>query len=159
MSENKVEFKRKDEKRSKMKYKVGYIAGVFDLFHIGHLNLLRNAKKRCEFLIVGVLTDDLVMHFKGKLPFIPETERMDIIGSIRYVDKVVLVSMENIDKTDAWKLYQFDCLFSGDDWVNEPSWAVDKKRLNAVGSNIEFLEYTKSTSSTQIKELITKSLV
>ncbi|WP_018305805.1 adenylyltransferase/cytidyltransferase family protein [Desulfitobacterium hafniense] len=140
------------------KYKVGYIAGVFDLFHIGHLNLLRNAKAECEYLIVGVLTDELVVFYKKKPPFIPCNERKDIIDSIKYVDQTVLVDKKNIGKMKAWELYHFDCLFSGNDWQNEKSWLEDRKKLNEVGSDIFFFPYTQSTSSTQIKKLITKSL-
>lgn len=135
-------------------YKIGYIAGVFDLFHIGHLNLIRKAKKRCEYLIVGVLTDELVVHFKGKPPYIPIEERLEVVGAIRDVDKAVPVTFDNIDKMAAWELYKFDCLFSGDDYVNNESWIIDKKRLNQVGSDIQFFPYTKSTSSTQIKKAL-----
>ncbi len=133
-------------------YKIGYIAGVFDLFHIGHLNLIRKAKERCEYLIVGVLEDELVVHFKGNKPYIPFEERLDIIGALKYVDKAVGVSMSNIDKMAAWEIYKFDCLFSGDDYAGNESWIIDKKRLNQVGSDIQFFPYTKSTSSTQIKK-------
>jgi len=140
-------------------YKVGYIAGVFDLFHIGHLNLLRNAKEKCEYLIVGVLTDELTVHFKSRPPVIPHEERKAIVEAIRYVDRTVAVSFENIDKMDAWKLYHFDCLFSGDDYANAPHWIKDKEMLNEVGSDLQFLPYTKSTSSTAIKELISKRLL
>lgn len=133
-------------------YNIGYVAGVFDLFHIGHLNLIRKSKEKCEYLIVGVLTDELVVHFKGKKPYIPFEERLEIIGALKYVDKAVGVTMDNIDKMDAWELYKFDCLFSGDDYVNNESWIIDKKRLNQVGADIHFFPYTKSTSSTQIKE-------
>ena len=138
-------------------YKVGYVAGVFDLFHIGHLNLIRKAKERCEYLIVGVLEDELVMHFKGNRPYIPFEERLEIVRSIRYVDKAVGVSMNNIDKMAAWELYKFDCMFSGDDYVNNESWIIDKKRLNQVGSDIQFFPYTKSTSATQIKKAMESS--
>lgn len=140
------------------KYKVGYIAGVFDLFHIGHLNLLKAAKEKCDYLIVGVLTDELVMHFKKNAPFIPGKERLEIVNSIKCVDKAVEVNLDNIDKINAWKLYKFDCLFSGDDWKGEKSWIEDTKKLNALGSNIEFFPYTKGTSSTQLKKLINKSI-
>ena len=139
------------------KYKVGYIAGVFDLFHIGHLNLLRNAKKECEHLIVGVLSDELVIHFKKKTPYISEEERREIISAIKYVDEAVLVGVDTIEKMKAWEKYKFDCLFSGDDWRNEASWIEDQEKLQAVGSDIFFLPYTKSTSSTQIKKLINDS--
>ncbi|MGQ8873602.1 adenylyltransferase/cytidyltransferase family protein [Paenibacillus sp. TSA_86.1] len=142
----------------KKEYNIGYIAGVFDLFHIGHLNLLRKVKERCDHLIVGVLTDELVFHFKNITPFIPQDERQAIIQAIKYVDRTELVTMDNIDKLKAWELYQFDCLFSGDDWKNEPSWNQDKDRLNQLGSNIEFLPYTKGTSSTQIRKLIQNSI-
>lgn len=135
-------------------YKLGYVAGVFDLFHIGHLNLLKKAKNKCEYLIVGVLVDDLVSYFKSHHPYIPFDERIEIVSSVRYVDKAVAVSAENIDKMKAWELYKFDCLFSGDDYVNNESWIMDKKRLNQVGSDICFFPYTKSTSSTQIKRAI-----
>jgi glycerol-3-phosphate cytidylyltransferase len=135
-------------------YKIGYIAGVFDLFHVGHLNLLRRAKDKSEHLIVGVLTDELVFHFKKKLPVIDQNDRREIIQAIRYVDQTVLVSFENIDKMKAWELYRFDCLFSGDDWKNEPVWIEDKKRLNEVGSNIEFFPYTQGISTTQLRNLL-----
>ena len=90
-------------------YNIGYVAGVFDLFHIGHLNLIRKSKEKCEYLIVGVLTDELVVHFKGKKPYIPFEERLEIIGALKYVDKAVGVTMDNIDKMTAWELYKFDC--------------------------------------------------
>lgn len=139
------------------KYKIGYIAGVFDLFHIGHLNLIRNAKNECEYLIVGVLTDELVVHFKKDLPYIQAQERKEIVDALKYVDETVFVDRSNIDKVDAWNLYHFDCLFSGDDWKDSESWTRDKQRLNALGSDIHFFEYTKSTSSTQIKEMINRN--
>ena len=118
-------------------YKTGYIAGVFDLFHIGHLNLIRKAKERSEYLIVGVLSDELVLHFKNKAPYIPFQERLEIV-------------------LDAWNLYRYDCLFSGDDYVNNESWIRDKKKLKRLGSDIQYFPYTKSTSSTQIKEAMNR---
>ena len=139
------------------RYNVGYVAGVFDLFHIGHLNLLRNAKAECDYLIVGVLTDELVVYYKKKPPFIPFNERKDIIENIKYVDETVPVDKTNIYKMKAWELYHFDCLFSGNDWQNEKSWMEDKNKLNAVGSDVFFFPYTQSTSSTQIKKLINSS--
>lgn len=141
------------------KYNKGYVAGVFDLFHVGHLNLLENSKKECEFLIVGVLTDELVMHFKKKLPYIPFEERLRIIQSLRVVDQAVGVNFSNIAKMDAWNLYHFDCLFSGNDYTDNPSWIADQKRLNGVGAEIRFFPYTQGTSSSHIKELIEKSLM
>lgn len=137
-----------------MSYNIGYVAGVFDLFHIGHLNLIRKSKENCQYLIVGVLVDELVVHFKGHRPYIPFEERIEIVRAIKYVNKAVPVTMENIDKMAAWELYKFNCLFSGDDYINNESWLIDKKRLNQVGSDIQFFPYTKTTSSTQIKRAI-----
>lgn len=135
-------------------YKVGYVAGVFDLFHIGHLNLLRNAKSKCDYLIAGVLEDDLVIHFKGKAPFIPGEERMDIVGSCQYVDRVVPVTFELSPKMAAWNEYHYDCFFSGNDYEGNPGWEAERKLLNEVGSDIYFFPYTQSTSSTQIKRAL-----
>ncbi len=131
-------------------YKIGYVPGVYDLFHVGHLNLIRRSKERCEHLIVGVLTDELVEHFKGKKPYIPYEERAAIIGAIREVDEVVAVDFSNTRKMDAWNLYHYDCHFSGND--HGPDWAKELERLREVGSNMEFFEYTQGTSSTQIKQ-------
>ncbi len=134
------------------KYSVGYVAGVFDLFHVGHLNLIERAKEKCDYLIVGVLTDDLVLKNKNKLPYIPFRERLRIVGALKSVDRAVGIDESNIQKMDAWKQFHFDCLFSGDDYSGNKYWIEDKSALNAVGSNIEFFPYTKSTSSTQIRE-------
>lgn len=139
-----------DYSRYLPKYKVGYVPGVYDLYHIGHLNLLKKSKARCEYLIVGVLTDELVYHFKKKYPYIPFEERFAIIESIKYVDRVVKVDFSNTIKLDAWKQLHFDCHFSGDDHLKD--WDVAMKQLRGVGANMEFFSYTKTTSSTQIKE-------
>lgn len=136
------------------KYKVGYLAGVFDLFHVGHLNLIRRAKENCDYLIVGALTDDLVVKFKKNPPYIPFEERKQVLEAVRYVDEVVPVTEESHEKMKAWNLYHFDCLFSGDDYSGNPYWIQDQKALRQVGSNIEFFPYTKSTSSTMIKAAI-----
>lgn len=133
-------------------YKIGYVPGVFDLFHIGHLNLLRNAKARCEYLIAGVLTDELVEHFKGKRPVIQFAQRQAIVESIKYVDRVVAVDFDNTVKIDAWKKYHFDCHFSGND--HGADWNKDLEQLREVGANMEFFKYTTGISSTQIKQLM-----
>ena len=148
-----------ESEREMKAYKNGYVAGVFDLFNVGHLNLLENAKGQCSHLIVGILTDELVIHFKHKPPYIPFEERIRIVRSLRVVDEAVEVDFSSIDKMDAWRLYHFDCLFSGDDYVDNLSWIADQKRLQSVGSDIYFFPYTKSTSSTSIKTLIVKSLL
>lgn len=134
------------------KYKIGYVPGVYDLYHIGHLNLLRKSKERCEHLIVGVLTDELVYHFKKKYPYIPFEERFEIIKSIRYVDEVIRVDFTNTVKMDAWRQLKYDCHFSGDDHLAD--WDVPLKALRKVGSNMEFFQYTKTTSSSQIKKVM-----
>lgn len=134
------------------KYKIGYVPGVYDLFHIGHLNLIRRAKEQSEYLLAGVLSDELVEHFKGKRPYIPFEERMEIVAAIKEVDEVVKVDFSNTVKMDAWNLYHYDAYFSGND--HEHEWDREKKELQAVGSDIVFLPYTQSTSSTMIKNQI-----
>lgn len=144
-----MEYCAKQKDGEKKPYNIGYVPGVFDLFHVGHLNLLRNSKHRCNFLIVGVLTDELVEHFKGRKPVIPYAQRAAIVASISYVDRVVPVDFNNTVKIDAWKRYRFDCHFSGND--HGMDWVEDMKQLREVGSNMEFFQYTKATSSTQIR--------
>ena len=139
-------------------YKIGYVAGVFDLFHIGHLNLIRRAKEHCDYLIAGVLEDELVQRFKNKLPYIPFEERIQIVEAIKYVDKAVRVDITNIDKMEAWRAFQFDCFFSGDDWKDSPSWIQDQLNLREVGSDLQYFSYTKSTNSTEIRKLIQKDI-
>lgn len=133
-------------------YKKGYVPGVFDLFHIGHLNLIRRAKEQSEYLMAGVLSDELVEHFKGKRPYIPFEERSAIVAAIQGVDEVVKVDFTNTVKMDAWKLYHYDAYFSGNDHQDE--WEDEQKELRAVGSDIVYLPYTQSTSSTKIKQQI-----
>lgn len=140
------------------KYKNGYLAGVFDLYHVGHLNLIRRAKERCDYLMIGLLTDEMVVKLKKNPPYIPFEERKQILESVRYVDQVVAVTEENHEKMKAWNLYHFDCLFSGDDYSQNFYWQEDQRSLRNVGSNIEFFPYTKSTSSTKIKAAINRSL-
>lgn len=137
-----------------IQYKVGYCAGVFDLFHIGHVNLFRRAKEKCNYLIVGVLTDDLVEHFKNNLPYVPFDERLQMVESCKYVDQAVPVTFETIGKLDAWEKYHYDCFFSGDDYSENPVWMEEKRLLNEKGSDIYFFSYTQTTSSTKIKKAI-----
>ena len=136
------------------KYKIGYVPGVYDLFHIGHLNLIRRCKERCEYLIVGVLSDELVEYFKGNKPYIPYEERAEIVKALRDVDEVVEVNFTNTRKMDAWNLYHYDCHFSGDD--HGLDWEQERQELIKVGSNMEFFPYTKGVSSTEIKKKIGK---
>lgn len=130
-------------------YRLGYVPGVFDLFHIGHLNLIRRAKEQSEYLLAGVLSDELAEHFKGKKPCIPFEERLEIVAAMREVDEAVKVDFSNTVKMDAWKRYHYDAYFSGDDHAKD--WEREQRELRAVGSDIVFLPYTKGTSSTLIK--------
>ena len=128
------------------KYRLGYTTGVFDLFHIGHLNLLRRAKEQCEYLIVGVSTDELVQEYKKKKPVIPYEERKQIVESIKYVDEVI--PQVNRNKMDAYQKLNFDVMFVGDDWKGDPLFEAVEKELNLHGSTVIYLPYTKNTSST-----------
>jgi|GEM_PF-483641 len=132
-------------------WKIGYVSGSFDLFHIGHLKLLQRAKERCDFLIAGVLTDELIFKHKGKMPVIPLSERMEIIGSIKYVDKVAITTPDIIPKIEAWKKLKFDVMFTGDDHLAETR---EEKSLNEVGVDLVFFPYTKERSTTGIKKHI-----
>lgn len=144
-----VEGKGQEETGQPKPYAIGYVPGVFDLFHVGHLNLLRNSKGRCEYLIAGVLTDELVEHFKHRRPVIPYAQRAAIVSAISFVDRVVPVDFSNTRKIDAWKRYHFDCHFSGND--HGADWDEDLRQLREVGSNMEFFAYTSATSSTEIR--------
>lgn len=139
-------------------YDKGYCAGVFDLFHIGHVNLFRRAKEQCNHLVVGVLTDELVEHFKGNPPYIPFAERLQMVAACRYVDEAVPVTFENIGKIDAWDRYHYDAFFSGDDYEGNPVWMEEGRLLNERGSRIVFLSYTQTTSSTKIKQAISAQI-
>jgi glycerol-3-phosphate cytidylyltransferase len=136
-----------------MKYKLGYTAGVFDLFHIGHLNLLRRAKEQCEYLIAAVSVDKLVA-YKNKRAVIPFNERIQIVESIKYVDRAV--PQENMDKLSAWEKYQFDVMFVGDDWKGTEKWNTIEASLGAHGVSVVYFPYTEGTSSTLINEILIK---
>lgn len=135
------------------KYKIGYTTGVFDMFHIGHLNILKRAKEQCDFLIVGVTTDELVS-YKNKKAIIPHSERMAIVESIKYVDKVV--PQENMNKILAWEKYKFDVMFVGSDWKGTEKWNNFEKQFREVGVDIIYFPYTKGTSSTKLREVLNK---
>jgi glycerol-3-phosphate cytidylyltransferase len=132
---------------------IGYTSGVYDLFHIGHLNLLRNAKGMCDKLIVGVTTDELVS-YKFKKAVIPHNERMEIVRSIRYVDSVV--PQEDMDKFEMWKKLKFDVMFVGDDWYASDKWEELEQKFKEVGVKIIFFPYTKGTSSTLLSQTLKK---
>ncbi len=132
---------------------VGYTTGVYDLFHIGHLNLLRNAKSLCDKLIVGVTTDELVS-YKLKKAVIPFNERMEIVRSIKFVDAVI--PQETMDKFEVWKKLKFDVMFVGDDWFANEKWKEIEAQFTDVGVKIIYFPYTKGTSSTLLNETLMK---
>lgn len=132
------------------KYRIGYTAGVYDMFHIGHLNILKRAKEQCEYLIVGVTTDKLCILRKNKKPIICEEDRMAIVGAIRYVDKVV--PQNDMDKLAAIKKYNVDAVFVGSDWKGTPSWIEYEKQFNLEGCDVVYLNHTDGISSTILRE-------
>lgn len=135
---------------------VGYTCGSFDLFHIGHLNILKKAKKQCDYLIVGINSDETMLRCKGKLPIIPYTEREQIIKSIKYVDKVIKVEVPaKCAKGNDWQIrLESDVLFSGDDHKNEPDWDELKRLKKNNNTRLVFFSYTKTTSSTLIRKVL-----
>lgn len=133
------------------KYKVGYTTGVYDMFHVGHLNLLRRAKEQCDYLIVGVTVDELVK-YKGKTAIIPFEDRIQIVEAIKYVDKAV--PQENMNKLEAWEKYRFDVMFVGDDWKGTDKWKKFEEEFNDRGVDIVYFPYTKKVSSTMLREQI-----
>ncbi len=135
------------------KYKIGYTTGVFDLFHIGHLNLLKKAKSQCEYLIVGVTTDELVA-YKHKQAVIPFQERIQIIEAIRYVDEAV--PQTSMDKISAWENYHFNVMFVGDDWKGTSKWQEYERQFHELGVDIVYFPYTKGVSSTLLNETLNK---
>ena len=131
---------------------IGYTTGVYDMFHIGHLNVIKHAKEHCDYLIVGVSTDELVLHEKNKTPVIPYEERAAIVEAIRYVDEVV----PQIDKNKfaAWKKYNFDKMFVGSDWKGTKQWNEFEKQFEPYGVEIVYLPHTDGISSTKLTSVI-----
>ena len=136
------------------KYKIGYTTGVYDMFHIGHLNILKKAKEQCDYLIVGVSTDELVQAYKNKTPIIPFEERAAIVNSIKYVDFVV--PQKTMDKYDAWKELHFDVIFHGDDWKNTDTYNEIEEKLKKEGVEFVYFPYTSGISSTTLREKLKK---
>lgn len=129
---------------------IGYTTGVFDMFHIGHLNILKNAKARCDFLIVGVSTDEVVESYKNHLPIIPFEERFEIVSAIKYVDMVV--PQTSMDKMEAYEKLKFDVLFHGSDWKGSDMYNKIIEDFSKIGVEVVFLPHTKGTSSTMLRE-------
>lgn len=129
---------------------IGFTAGTFDMFHIGHLNLIKNARSRCDYLIVGVNSDELVQEYKGKNAVVPLVERMEIIQALRYVDEVMRI--DSLDKKISWGKKHYDLLFIGDDWKGNPRWEETAKEMKEYGVETIFLPHTEGTSSTLLRE-------
>jgi glycerol-3-phosphate cytidylyltransferase len=123
---------------------VGYTAGTFDMFHIGHLHLLKQARARCDYLVVAVTTDELVREAKGRLPVVPMLERMAVVQSMRYVDHVI--PQVTPSKVDAWRTYGYDVLFVGDNLRDAPGWPATAQQLATLGIRLEWLPATYTRS-------------
>lgn len=132
------------------KYKIGYTQGTFDMFHIGHLNLLHQAKGLCDELIVGVNSDQLVNDYKHKFPVVNERDRAAIIAELRCVDKVVLC--DTLKKTDAWQRLHFDAVFIGSDWKGNERWKQTENDLKPLGAEVVYLRHTDGVSSSLLRE-------
>ncbi|GHE89461.1 adenylyltransferase/cytidyltransferase family protein [Thalassotalea profundi] len=130
---------------------LGYTTGVFDLFHVGHVNLLRNAKGMCDKLVVGVTTDELVS-YKNKKSVISFEERMEVVRSCKYVDAVI--PQEDMDKFTQWEKVKFNVMFVGDDWFKSEKWEAIDKQFKDVGVRVVYFPYTKGTSSTLINNVL-----
>ena len=135
---------------TKKKYKVGYTTGVYDMFHIGHLNILRRAKEQCDYLIVGVTTDELCFKRKQKFPVINEQERMEIVSAIRYVDKVI--PQTDMEKIRPVKELGADVVFVGSDWKGTDAWNHYEKEFAEIGCTVVYLDHTDGISSTALRE-------
>ena len=132
------------------KYKVGFTDGVYDMFHVGHLKMIRRAKALCDYLIVGVHSDAIVEGYKHRKTVINEDDRREIVGAIKEVDKAVINNTR--DKLSLWELYHFDVVFIGDDWKGTERWNNFEKVLAQKGVHVEYLPYTKGVSTTQIRQ-------
>lgn len=136
------------------KKRIGYTTGVFDMFHIGHLNILKRAKEQCDYLIVGVSTDEIVQEYKNKTPIIPFENRKEIVAAIKYVDEVV--PQESMNKMDAYKKLKFDVLFHGNDWEGSEMYNKIISEFASIGVEVVFLPHTDGISSTKLTNIIKK---
>lgn len=129
--------------------KIGYTSGVFDLFHVGHLNLLEKAKANCDYLIVGVCSDRLALDLKGKLPVINMVDRIRVVKSLKCVDRVVVESVDN--KLLFWNALKFNIIFKGSDWKGTAKWVGLQKQFKDLGVEVKFFPYTKKISSSLLR--------
>lgn len=131
---------------------IGYTAGCFDMFHVGHLNILEQAKKYCDYLVVGVNSDEAMYGYKNKYPIIPGEERKSIVAAIKYVDEVV--DVDNTDKIYAYNKLKFDIIFVGDDHKNDRKWIKLERDLSSFGVQVKYFKYTKHISSSILRKKI-----
>ena len=136
----------------KKKFKIGYTTGTFDLFHVGHLNILEKAKENCEYLVVGVSTDELVKEYKGEFPIIPFEDRLRIVKSLKCVDQVI--PQKTMNKLEVLTEINYNVLFHGDDWKNTKMYNEIEEKLKQKGVSCVYFPYTKSVSTKSIKEKI-----
>ncbi len=134
------------------KYKIGYTDGTYDLFHVGHLNMIEMAKSYCDYLIVGVHGDDVVSSYKTHKPIICENDRLRIVSSLSCVDKAVINTTR--DKMTLWELHKFDAIFIGDDWKGTERWINFEKELAKINVDVVYVPYTSGISTTEIKNII-----
>lgn len=135
-----------------MTLRVGYAAGAFDLFHVGHLNILKHAKSQCDYLIAGVVSDEMLMQTKGICAVIPLAERLEIVRHISYVDEARPEAVP--DKLDTWREVHFDVFFKGDDWRGTPKGLRLEREFAAVGVDVVYFPYTMHTSSTRLRRAL-----
>ena len=131
------------------KYRIGFTDGVYDMFHVGHLNMIKAAKSYCDYLIVGVHSDEIVEGYKHRKTVINEHDRREIVAAMRDVDMAVINTTR--DKIELFKKYNFDCVFIGDDWRGTERWNNFERQLSELGVSVEYLPYTKGVSTTEIR--------
>ncbi len=135
-----------------MAIRIGYAPGAYDLFHVGHLNILRHAKSHCDFLIAGVVSDEMCELTKGRRPVIPLAERLEIVSHISYVDQAIAETVP--DKIDTWREVGFNVLFKGDDWRGTPKGEKLERDFAAVGVEVVYFPYTMHTSSSMLRRVL-----
>jgi len=132
--------------------RTGYVPGVYDMFHIGHLNILRNARLHCDRLIAGVVSDEMAERAKGRRPVVPLVERLEIVRAVRHVDEVVVETAP--DKIEMWWQLRFDVIIKGDDWRGTPKGDALERAMSSVGVEVAYLPYTAHTSSSLLRRVL-----
>lgn len=143
-----------DDHKADEQLVVGYVPGAFDMFHVGHLNILHRSRERCDVLVAGVVTDDVIEAMKGHRPIVPELERMQVVAAIRSVDEVVIDRSD--DKRKVWADRNFDVIFKGSDWNDTDKGRRLEAHMSELGVRVEYLPYTEHTSSTQLRDVLNR---